>query len=169
MHPVALRRGHGKGCNGSSIPNHPNSHNGRSGPGHTTPTHSLLMGHWKGARELEAMARVTRGLIQGGMAQLIGKTQIPSNALGARDGATWQGMPYPCVSFKPVQGEWRECGSPPTSESSPCQQKTLHSPTPTPDKTSQHEGSQMNRLQRNCPSHSVPEPRFCCPPSRMIK
>ena len=47
------------------------------------------LGVGKGARELEAMARATRGLAQGGRAQLIGRTQIPSNALGARGVATW--------------------------------------------------------------------------------
>ena len=41
-------RGHGKGHNGNSTPNHPNSHNSRSGPGKTTPAHSLLTGHWTG-------------------------------------------------------------------------------------------------------------------------
>ena len=45
-------RCHGRGCNGSSTPSHPNSHNGRSGPGQTTPACTLACwvwgrGHWK--------------------------------------------------------------------------------------------------------------------------
>ena len=38
-------RGCGRGCN---TPSHPNSHNGRSGPGQTTPIHSLPTGHGTG-------------------------------------------------------------------------------------------------------------------------
>ena len=49
---------------------------------------AYLLGVEQGARELETIA--TRGLAQGGRSQLIGRTQIPSSALGARDGATWQ-------------------------------------------------------------------------------
>ena len=56
---------------------------------------AYLLGMGQGARELEATDRVTRKLAQGGRAQLIGGTQIPSNALGARDGATWQGNDLP--------------------------------------------------------------------------
>ena len=40
--------------------------------------------------ELGVMARATKELVQGGTAQPIGETQILSNALGARSGATWQ-------------------------------------------------------------------------------
>ena len=36
-----LERGHGRGHNGNNIPNHPNPHNGRSGPIQTTAAHSL--------------------------------------------------------------------------------------------------------------------------------
>ena len=50
---------------------------------------AFLLGMGQGARELEAIAKVTRGLAQGGWAQLIDGTQIPSSALGVRGGATW--------------------------------------------------------------------------------
>ena len=56
---------------------------------------AYLLGVGQGAREMEAIARVTRGLAQGGRAQLIGRTQIPSNVLGAMGGATWQGNALP--------------------------------------------------------------------------
>ena len=47
---------------------------------------AYLQGMGQGARELEAIARVTKGLAQGGRAQFIGGIQIPSNPLGARGG-----------------------------------------------------------------------------------
>ena len=56
---------------------------------------ACLLGMGQGARELEAMARVARGLAQGRNAQIIGRTQNPSNALGARGGATLQGNALP--------------------------------------------------------------------------
>ena len=56
---------------------------------------AYLQGVGQGARELGAIARVIRGLAQGERAQLIGRTQMPSNALGARGGATWQGNALP--------------------------------------------------------------------------
>ena len=49
---------------------------------------AYLLGMGQGARELDAIARVTRGLAQGWRAQLRGRTPIPSNALGDRGGAT---------------------------------------------------------------------------------
>ena len=61
----------------------------------------------QGARELEVIARVTKGLAQGGRAQLIGETQITSNALGARGGATWQGNPLPLHQLWTSLGELR--------------------------------------------------------------
>ena len=51
---------------------------------------AYLLGMGQGAMDLEAIARVSRGLAQGGGAQLIGGTQIPSNALCVRGGATGQ-------------------------------------------------------------------------------
>ena len=42
-------RGHRWGCNGDSTPTHPNSHNGRVGPGQMTPAHSLPTGHGAGS------------------------------------------------------------------------------------------------------------------------
>ena len=78
-----------------------------------------LLGVGQGARELEAIARVTRGLAQGGRAQLLGGTEIPSNAWGARVGPHGKGMPYPCVSFNPVWRELRECGSPLLAKATP--------------------------------------------------
>ena len=56
------RTGHGRSLNGSSIPSCPNSHSGRSVPGHTTPAHSLPTQCGTGAMELGVIARVTRGL-----------------------------------------------------------------------------------------------------------
>ena len=59
-------------------------------------------------------------------------------------------------------------------QSTPCQQKPpkpavgLTHSLPDSPKTSQHKGSQKNRPQRNCPHHSIPEPRSCHPPNRMI-
>ena len=47
------------------------------------------------AMELGVMARATEGLVQGGSAQRIGRTQILSNTLGTRGGATWQGNALP--------------------------------------------------------------------------
>ena len=88
-------RGCGRGCNGSHTPSCPNSHNGRSGPGQTTPAHSLPTGCGTGALEMEVMFRVTKGLAQGGRAQPVGRTQILSNAIGARGGATWPGNILP--------------------------------------------------------------------------
>ena len=41
-------RGHWRGCNGSSTPSHPNSHNGRSSPGQTTPACCLPIGYGTG-------------------------------------------------------------------------------------------------------------------------
>ena len=86
---IPQERDCGRGCNGSSTPSCPNSHNGRSGPAHTTPAHSLPTGYGVGAPEMEVMDRVTKGLVQGVRAQSISGTQILSNALGARDEATW--------------------------------------------------------------------------------
>ena len=77
---------------------------------------AYLLGIEQGARELEVIARVTRRLAQGGRAQPIGGTQILSNALGLKGGATWQGNALPCICFKPVwgtEGMWL----------TPCQQK----------------------------------------------
>ena len=59
-------RGCRMGHNGSSTPSHPNSYNGRIGPGQTTPVHSLPTEH--GALEMEVMDWVTKGLVQGGRA-----------------------------------------------------------------------------------------------------
>ena len=56
---------------------------------------AYLLGMGQGAMELGVMARVTRGLAQGGRAQPIGRTQILSNALGTRGGATWHGNALP--------------------------------------------------------------------------
>ena len=49
----------------------------------------------QGAPEMEVMDRVTKGLVQGGRAQPISGTQILSNTLGARGGATWPGYALP--------------------------------------------------------------------------
>ena len=67
--------------------------------------YSLGMG--LGALGMEAMARVTRGLVQGGRAWPVIRTQTLSNDLGVRVGPHGQGMPYTSISFKPVQGEPR--------------------------------------------------------------
>ena len=78
------------GHNGSNTPNHPNSHNGRSGldrPPQPTP---YPLGVEQGAMEPGVMTRATKGL-----AQPIHGTQFPSNALGARGGTTWQGNALP--------------------------------------------------------------------------
>ena len=88
-------RGHGRGCNANSTPNHPNSHNGRSGPGQTTPACSLLTGCGTGSQGTGTNSQSSQGLAQGGRAQLIGGILIPSNALGARDWTTWQGNALP--------------------------------------------------------------------------
>ena len=106
----------------SSTPSHPNSHNGRSGPGQTTPAHSLPTGHEVGAPEMEVMDWLTKGLVQGGRAQLIGKTQILSNALGARGGATWPENVLPKQWLETSLGGLRKCSSPSTSNSHHSQQ-----------------------------------------------
>ena len=49
----------------------------------------------QGALEMEVMDRVTKGLVQGGRAQPIIGIQTPSNASGARGGATWLGNGLP--------------------------------------------------------------------------
>ena len=117
-----LGEGLWKGCNGRSTPSCSNSHNGRSDPGQTTLAHRLLAGHGMGALEMEVMDRVTKGLVQGGRAQLIGGTQILSNALGTRGGATWPGNVLPQQWLETSLGELRECGSPPTGKSHARQQ-----------------------------------------------
>ena len=60
---IPQQRGCGRGHNGSSTPSHPNSHNGRSGAGQTTPACSLPTGHGEGVPEMEVMDRVTKGLV----------------------------------------------------------------------------------------------------------
>ena len=103
-------RGCGRGCNGSSTPSHPNSHNGRSGPGQTTPACSLPTGHGTGELEMEVMDRITKGLAQGGRAQPIGGTQILSNALGVRGRVTWPENALPqhwlYTSLGGTEGMW---------------------------------------------------------------
>ena len=47
------------------------------------------------APEMEVMARITRGLVQGGREQQIAGIQTPSNASGARGRATWPGNALP--------------------------------------------------------------------------
>ena len=74
----------------ATLPITQNSHNGRSGPGQTTPACSLPTGHGAGDNGLGVMARATKRLAQGGRTQPIGRTQIISNVLGARGGAMWQ-------------------------------------------------------------------------------
>ena len=75
------------------------------------------LGMGQGALELGVMARVTKGLAQGGKAQPIGGTQILSNALGARGGATWQGNALPlCQLLNQSRGNWG-------NGAHPCQQK----------------------------------------------
>ena len=86
-------RSFGRGCNGSSTPNHPNSHDSRSGPGQTTPVHSLPTGCWTGSQGTGNNGQSNQGLAQGGRAQLIGGTQIPSNGLGARGWAPASSRP----------------------------------------------------------------------------
>ena len=56
---------------------------------------AYILGVGQGARELEAVAKVTKELAQGGRVQLIGGTQILSNASGVRDEAIWQGPALP--------------------------------------------------------------------------
>ena len=80
------------------------------------------LGMGQGAMRLGIMGRATRGLAQGGRVQQIDRTQILSNALGARGGAAWQGNALPCISFKSAKGELRECGSPLAGERCPSQQ-----------------------------------------------
>ena len=62
-------RGHGMGCNDSNTPSHPNSHNGRSDPGHTTQATTYPLGMGQGALEMEVMDRVTKRLTWVGRAQ----------------------------------------------------------------------------------------------------
>ena len=71
-----LERGQRRGCSGSNTSSHPNSHNGRVGPGQTTPAHSLPTGCKTGAMELGVMDRATKGLEQGGRAQPTGGTKF---------------------------------------------------------------------------------------------
>ena len=86
-------RGHGRGHSCSSTPNHLSSHNSINGPGQTTPACSLPSGCGKGAMELEAIARVTKGLAQGGRAQLIGVTHISLQCFRFQG---WNHMPREC-------------------------------------------------------------------------
>ena len=44
---------------------------------------------------MEAMARVTKGLVEDGMMQPIVRTQTLSNASSGRGGATWPGNALP--------------------------------------------------------------------------
>ena len=53
---------------------------------------AYLLGMGQGT---ESNSQSNKVLAQGGRAQLIGRTQIPSNALGARGGARWQGNALP--------------------------------------------------------------------------
>ena len=70
------------------------------------------LGMGQGAMELGVMDRAAKGLAQEGRAQSIGRTQILSNALGARVGPHGQGMPYPNISFKPAQGNQENVAHP---------------------------------------------------------
>ena len=54
--------------------------------------------------ELGAMARVTKGLAQGGSAKPIGRIQILSNVLGVWGGATWQGNALPLCHISTSPG-----------------------------------------------------------------
>ena len=54
-------RGCGRGWNGSITPNHPNSQNGRSGPGQTNPSHSLPTGCGTGGNEMWSNGQSNQG------------------------------------------------------------------------------------------------------------
>ena len=62
------------------------------------------LGVGQGALEMKVVDRVAKGLVQGGMAQPIIRTQTPSNASGVRSGPHGQGMPYHSISFKTAWG-----------------------------------------------------------------
>ena len=108
---------------------------------------AYLLSMGQGARELEEIARVTRGLAQGG-GTANGRTQILSNALGTRGGATWQGMPYPCASPKPVQGTKGIQLIPLPAKATPASSRPCAFPPQTRTKTSWHEGSQMKTQEK---------------------
>ena len=58
---IPQERGCGRGHSGSSTPNHPNSHNGRNGPGQTTPACSLLTGHGTGSQGTGSNSQSNQG------------------------------------------------------------------------------------------------------------
>ena len=113
-------RGHERGHNGSSTPNHPNSHIGRSGPGQTTPAHSLLTGHGTGSQEMGSNGQSNQGT--GTRREGTANRQDP-NSLQCFRYQGWGHMVRECltlgVSFKPVWENWGNAAC-------PCQQKLPH-------------------------------------------
>ena len=115
-------RGCGRGHSSSNIPSHPNSHNGRSGHGQTTPACSLLTGHGTGGNGTGINGQSNPGTnTRRGHNQQMGPKFSPILYVPGV-GPHGQGMPYPSDISKPAQGEPRECDSHPAGKSYPSQQ-----------------------------------------------
>ena len=79
------QRGHGRGWMDRNMPGHPNSHNGQTGLGQTSLAHSISAGHIHGPQVKARGPKIAKEAPQ------IGRIPVPSNASGAKVGATWFG------------------------------------------------------------------------------
>ena len=163
-----LERGCGRGHNGRSTPSNPNSHNGRSVPGQSTPAHSLPTGCGMGGTRNGSNGRDNQGTST--RREATANRQDP-NSFQCFRCQGWGHMarecPTPAFALnQPGGSEGMQLT--PTGESTPANSRTHTFPPQPWTKASQHEDSPTNRPTRSHPSHSILKSRSHCPPAGMI-
>ena len=151
-------------------PSCPNSHNGMSGPGQTTPAISLPTGHGTGGSGTGSNGHTNAGpsTRREGTANRWNPNSLQCfRCQGCSNMA--REMSYPSDSLKPAWGDQGNVANPLPAKVAPANRRP-HAFSPQPQtNTSQHDGRPKDRLARNCPSHSILKSRSSCPPCWMIQ
>ena len=134
-----------------------------------TTAHILPTRHGAESTGNRDIDQVNQGLVQGGGHSQLSRPKLSPMLQVPGVVPHGQGMPYPTISFKPAQGELRECGSPPPAMATPANSWLLTFPPWPWTKANQHEGGLMNSPARSHPSCSFFESRPNCSPGRMIQ